>query len=451
MPTLLIDSGVLQVKVRYLWQKGKGDNKSPYYYRRRYPKDIAEIFFNRGEEVGTYYTQALRTHDLQLAGKWVAQINRKVEEEWFQLRQGLTVDTARKAAEQLLADYGLDAVAMEQQRDNGEAEELFIEKLSRKVPDDAHPKEALPDFEYRALQILKGEYEHRLSDAKEYYLSQREQTRKLVNTTNGAFKMVFDVLGDRPLRQYKRRDVAEVIRQALAKGLKTATVDRRLHTVRAAVNDLIRDYELEDSRNPFKEYKIPKKGEDAEKRGTLNCEQVQKLREFVHRDDHKNNTSANLLGLMLDTGARVAEVTGLARGDVVLDAPVPYVHIRPNPLRRLKNKESVRTIPLVGDALFAAQRAMAENGTSQYLFPRYMPESGCKNDNASAAVNKLLAARGCKTCHWLRHTMRTRLRNANVSLDRVKEILGWTGRTMADHYGEGTALEWLHADLLKTL
>lgn len=447
MPTLLIDSGVLQVKVRYLWRKANG----PYYYRRRYPKAVAEILFNRGEEVGTYYTQALSTHDLQLAGKWVTQINRKVEEEWHQLKQGLTVDTTRKAAEKLLADYGIDAVAMDEQRDNCDAQDLFIEQISRKVPEDAHPKEALPDFEYRALQLLNGEYEHRLSDAKEYYLSQREKTRKLVNTTNGAFEMVFDVLGDRPLRQYKRRDVAEVIRQALAKGLKTATVDRRLHTVRAAVNDLIRDYELEDDRNPFKDYKIPKKGEDAEKRGALNSEQMQKLRDFVRRDDHKNNTSANLLGIILDTGARIAEVTGLAREDVVLDAPVPHVHIRPNPLRRLKTKESVRTIPLVGDALFAARRAMDENGTSQYLFPKYMPETGCKNDNSSAALSKLMRARNCHTAHWLRHTMRTRLRNANVSLDRVKELLGWTGRTMADHYGEGTALEWLHADLLKTL
>ena len=58
---------------------------------------------------------------------------------------------------------------------------------------------------------------------------------------------------------------------------------------------------------------------------------------------------------------RLSEAAGLAREDIVLDAEIPYVIIRPHPWRCLKTKGSERTLPLVGASLWAARRAVEES------------------------------------------------------------------------------------------
>jgi integrase len=50
--------------------------------------------------------------------------------------------------------------------------------------------------------------------------------------------------------------------------------------------------------------------------------------------------------LLLFTGARVAEIVGLAIEDVVIDHKVPHILIRKNDIRRIKNTHSRRMIPI---------------------------------------------------------------------------------------------------------
>jgi integrase len=58
-----------------------------------------------------------------------------------------------------------------------------------------------------------------------------------------------------------------------------------------------------------------------------------------------------MIGLISDTGMRLAEVVGLMRKDIILNCDIPHVIIRPNEKRRLKTKQSERTVPLVGVSL----------------------------------------------------------------------------------------------------
>ena len=71
-----------------------------------------------------------------------------------------------------------------------------------------------------------------------------------------------------------------------------------------------------------------------------------------------------------------------------LDAEVPHIVIHQNPMRRLKTKASSRKVPLVGESLLAAQRAVEAAAGGQFLFARYMSEEGVKNQSASAAMAK---------------------------------------------------------------
>jgi len=464
----VFDSGALRVTVRFSWQKRPN---GPWYYRRVYPKDIAQYFERIGQPVPKCHVVSLKTYDLKEAAKLIIRLARQDDVEWERIRRGLSPKSGYRAAESLLLDFGIDTQNLEAYRrgyadtldevtgcavvsglmDTREANaDAFLDYLRSKVSGDDAPASYLKEHEMTALHLLNGTYEYRLSDALRHYLEKRDAAgdKKKVNDTNRAFALVMEPLGDKPLDKYRRREVQEAIRKALADGLKTASIRKRLGTVRAAVNDLIRDYELADIRNAFERFEIPKLGEDAAERDSLTPHQLLTLREYVRSTA---GATSNMIGLLMDTGARLSEIGGLWVQDVSLDTPIPHVLIHENPMRRLKTKASRRTIPLVGEALLSAQRAVAEAAGGKYLFPRYMSDEGFRNDNASAALRKVMGRLDCQTPHWLRHTMRTRLRDADVPEPRAKEIQGWSRDSVADQYGKQTALKNLRADLLKTL
>ena len=65
-----------------------------------------------------------------------------------------------------------------------------------------------------------------------------------------------------------------------------------------------------------------------------------------------------IVALLNDTGMRLGEVVGLAKSDIILDADIPYINLLPHRWRRLKTSGSQRCIPLVGKALWGANRAI---------------------------------------------------------------------------------------------
>ena len=51
-----------------------------------------------------------------------------------------------------------------------------------------------------------------------------------------------------------------------------------------------------------------------------------------------------LLALISDTGMRLSEAVGLSKTDFVMDAPTPFIDLKPHTWRRLKTKSSPRGI-----------------------------------------------------------------------------------------------------------
>ncbi|MCJ8340689.1 MAG: tyrosine-type recombinase/integrase [Pseudomonadales bacterium] len=399
--------------------------------------------------------KALKTRDKLLAAKQITVLTRIDDDLWYRLRNGITPEGSLEEAQALLARFDLEAKPISQQRENEINIDHFFDTLSAKAPNDEHPIDVLADHELRALAILNDRDQFTLTDAKRLYLKKRNgidktaKNRKLRNVTNAAFAPVLELLGDREITKYKRVDISTVIEAGLAKGLKTATLKRQLGIVRAAINDLIREYELHSMHNPFKEFDIPNLLEDANDRASLDIQQIASLREFISSTE---GSTADIIGMLLDTGSRLSDLLGLKITDVQLDADIPHIIFHKNSFRRLKTKASVRKVPLVGAALFCAKRAVA-SATTLFVFDRYVvvAEERIRNEGASATVNKALGRLGCLTCHCMRHTMRTRLRNADVPAVRAEELQGWSRVSIADQYGEQTALRNLQADLLNTL
>ena len=108
---------------------------------------------------------------------------------------------------------------------------------------------------------------------------------------------------------------------------------------------------------------------------------------------------------------------------------------------------------MVGLSLEIAQHIVANTKDGQvYAFEGYNKDDTYRNDNCSAAVNKLINSLSPNhTSHSFRHTVRDRLIDASIPSYEVENILGWTGEKMVDHYGASKGLERLLNALLKML
>ena len=134
-----------------------------------------------------------------------------------------------------------------------------------------------------------------------------------------------------------------------------------------------------------------------------------------------------LIALISDTGMRLGEAAGLHLDDIRLNEPIPHIDLKPHPWRSLKTKGSERRIPLVGVALWAAERILENGSESKIAFPRYCNEFGCNANSASNGLNKWLHQTMPKrvVIHSFRHSLRDRLRAVGCPTEFVDTIGGW--------------------------
>lgn len=200
---------------------------------------------------------------------------------------------------------------------------------------------------------------------------------------------------------------------------KTATARRRLNDINAIFKKGLIEFNLSERRSPFEKLKIAKEEQDAKARVPLTPVELQAL---VAACRLKNDALRHIVLMQSDTGTRLGEIVGLRIDDVVLDHETPHILIRPHIHlgRRLKNTNSERPVPLVGQALWATERALQAyhegDQKTGWLFPRQAEDGNVKSSSASAAINKWIKERVgiAKTTHGLRHLMRDRMRQAGV-------------------------------------
>jgi integrase len=235
------------------------------------------------------------------------------------------------------------------------------------------PDEIQSPIEHEAIRLLNETPATRryfLSDALERYLAEhkRGQDPRFARDARRAIDIVTSTIGDLPLADYTR-DHARAIRDVLSIGHSTATIRRRLGSISAIFNLGRREFDIQ-CQNPFEKLAIAQEGLDVTKRLPFTQDELQKISAACLSVDDDIRW---IVAIQLATGARLAEIVGLRREDVLLDHEVHHIWIRPHlPLgRSLKTPGSERLVPLPGIGLWGAERAMATAGSSGWLFPRY--------------------------------------------------------------------------------
>jgi integrase len=279
-----------------------------------------------------------------------------------------------------------------------------------------------------------------LLEAQDVYLSiQGVNKNPLFFThTKRAVGYVVDLIGNKSLDLYTGLDAARFRDKLMDRGLKISSVRRNITCIKAVVNFTIHELGL-NCKNAFSNVYL----HDEEKinNRTINIEDIRKVQgECFSRKDELRL----LIALISDTGMRLSEALGLRVEDLVVEANIPYIELKPNEVRTLKTSTSRRQIPLVGASLEVA-RHIKNTCSSSYCFPRYIFDHSCKANSASAAGNKWLKTISkSMVIHGFRHSFRDRLRAVETPTEVIDQLGGWSITSVGQGYGEGYKLDVLH-------
>ena len=277
-----------------------------------------------------------------------------------------------------------------------------------------------------------------MMEAVETYLRLKadKQTPTFIRAAKRNGRYVAEALGNRPITSYSSSDAAAFRDHLFDKGLSLGSVKRIFGSVRSIINLVMREHGIEGN-NAFAKTYMPDR-DDSQDRQPVPQDKLVILQKACQETDDEMRW---LLALISDTGMRLSEAAGLHRDDIILDAPTPHINLAAHLWRRLKTKSSARHIPLVGTALWAAQRLMQHD--SSYAFPRYCDGKTCNANSASAALNKWLKQTigDGYVMHSFRHSMRDRLRALNCPSEMIDQIGGWSKRSVGEGYGDGYDLK----------
>jgi len=257
--------------------------------------------------------------------------------------------------------------------------------------------------------------------------------------------------GDLRIDQYRRAHGNAFVEDMHRSKLKRETMKRYLNQIRPVFETARVELEISMS-NPLSKLRIPEDQDDPEtKRASFTLEQIRAIQRHCRL---KNDQNRWCISILSDTGARLSEIAGLMKDDVIVDGQTLHISITKNELRGLKPGASERLVPLVGEALWAAQQALCDNPTP-YLFPGFIKDGKINPGSISATLNKWLKEQGLRgkqqPLHSFRHALRDRLRNSGCPPDAADAIGGWKRQGVGEGYGQGHSVNVLNKYMLKML
>jgi integrase len=252
-------------------------------------------------------------------------------------------------------------------------------------------------------------------------------------------------IGDKDITTVSRADARSFLTHLEQDDYSAGSIKKQIAFLRAMFSFGFHEHE-HSGVNPWGKLKIIVPEDDDENGVSFDYAEV---RTMLAKVATINDDLQDIIRLLASTGARLGEISGLETGDVDLERGA--ISLRFNTIRRLKNRKSIRIVPIVDErSLKALRRRLSQygaGGRQAPVFPRYGRRNG--SSSASAALGKWLTkiklrdpdAEKPKTTHSLRHTFKDALRELGVSRDIANKIQGHTAGDAADDYGSSDLIE----------
>ncbi len=419
-----------------------------YYYFRRVPKHIKSYDTRRHIKI------SLKTTDKATAIKRAIIQNEAIEKFWRDVMKTPTTeeqkDSLYQQSVQSARAHGFVYRDISELSENASSAELVDRLLALKNAEEKQPEKSVelgadligiakqPETKIsETWDIFRPKCGDRLIGKNEHQVRKWENPRKL------AIKNFIEVVGNKNILDINRKDILAFndwwLERVTKEGKKPASANKNFRHMKDILDVTFTALDLEpliDVETLFAKMKL-KVIDDSRKSYEANY--IQNVFLNSNALSGLNDEAKALFYIMADTGARVAEITGLMPEDICLDTPIPYIHIRSNDRGGLKNLHSERQIPLVGSALYGAK--MFPQGLNRYA----------KGDTASTAINKYLRQHDLNpsegnSLYSLRHAFKDRLRDVQAMEEVIDNLMGHKSR--GPKYGRGhileTKLEWLN-------
>lgn len=420
---------------KYVHQRGEN-----YVFRRRVPIEVREL------DPRTSVKISLKTKNYSKAVTRAAIYNEQMERYWRDLLREGKKDrglTRYKTTVELCKAMGFsympaDTISQQPLSD-------VLTRLEHKLTN-----------EMEAKAILGGQNECgiKLSDCVELFeplIQDRlvgktdHQIRKYMNPRKLAMRLFIETISDKFIHEITRKDVLDFrsfLSERIKQGKSGGFANKNLIHLKDILRLVSNHYEIDlDADALFVNTKF---------------KTISKSRRPYDARFVENTLLTNLGGIsreyamvlhaMADTGARIGEIFGLREEDIILEEPIPYIHIRPYDGHMLKTRTSERQIPLVGSALKAFLK-----------YPKGFSHKG-NPDSFSGSVNKYLENHGLRpskdhSIYSLRHTFKDKLRDIEAPEEIILELMGHASNS--PRYGRGRRLEdkqrWLEKCAYKVL
>jgi integrase len=467
----------------------KSPAKGTYSYRRAIPAALVAAYGKREEKV------SLGTTNLSVALVAAARINQQVEKRLQGLgglanNKQLPPHELTNAAGNLLAKHDIHPDQHPTRRYDETREQFltrldeywelqgeFIELEEERWPvDPTTVHEAMtshaslgrlrgkPDIQSIAVDLLSGRQNANLkptlSDAQDIYLkinaNKARRTplkqKKYEQTINRLTMALATSLGDgkvsvglkTPIESIGRthaRDFLEVYQSSNPK-MSASTIGKYTGLLNAMFTLAIRELEISGKDSPFKAMRdSQREALEGEDRRSFKPDE---LKAYITHLDNLDE-QAKLIGLlMVWTGCRMAEASGLLLQDLTLSGDIAHVKIRPNRLRGLKKGSLARSPALLGKVLKDLKAYKTPSDPNSALFPRYGGERGM--DNVSNKLNAIIRTKmnisdTNLVAYSARHTLKDKFRAARVEDRYADLIMGHRTKDssrIAEKYGTGT-------------
>ncbi len=297
----------------------------------------------------------------------------------------------------------------------------------------------LQNMNVPAMHLIKTDSDNdngpNIIDALQLYLKLKgvNKNKTFLRTAHRNVEYIIKVLGNKSIQSYSSLESGKFRDWFIEQGMSNSTVKRVFSSVKAIINLSVSEHGL-NIVNPFSKVYLP--SIDNELRMSIPMDKIRLIHGYCKQ---MNDEPRWLISLLSDSGMRLSEALGLAKEDIKLDEPIPYIRLIAHPWRRLKTRSSQRYIPLVGEALWACKSILEHNDDSIFAFPRYTSTNQCNANSASAALDKWLKSKLIDdyVIHSFRHSFRDRLRTVECPSEIIDQLGGWSLKSVGQGYGKG--------------
>lgn len=416
-----------------------------FFYVRRVPKELSDLD-DRG-----VIRKSLKTADPTEAAIKARQIDDALETLWAAL---LTGRDAKHSWQRYESAVKLASLRGYSYRSIAELAAGPLTDLMPRVDDLADEVKQKPVVE--ALLGGAPELEVKLSTLYDAYFEHNKvalkgkspgQIKRHEGQRRTSAQVAIDIIGDKALHTITKADALRYrqhwVDRTAAGEVTSASANRTMSDIKGMLT--VVDLALSTTYGePWENLRIKDKKQKSKgrKRPPYPSDFIQNKLLAPGALDGLNKEARMIVYMIVETGMRPSEACNLRPEDIRLDAKIPHIAVEERDDREQKSAQSVRRIPLVGCALWAAKQCPEG-------FARYHD----KGDSLSSAVNKFLGENGLKptskhVLYSLRHSFQDRLLAAGAQ-DRMQvDLMGHElGRP---EYGAGATLQQ-KLDLLKSM